>query len=87
MCLLQHHAQTVSQVALADVINADAVDSDFAVLNVIETVNQIGNGRLACASAAHKGDFLVRHGVDIDVEQHLFVFVVAKVHIIELYAA
>ena len=82
--LLQHHAQAVTQVALADVVHADAVIKDFAVLDVIEAINEVGNGCLASTCTTHKGNLLVRHGVNVNVKEHLFIRIIAKVHIIEL---
>ena len=71
---------------LADVGDVNAVNGDVAILDVIEPVDEIGDGGLAGTCAAHKGNLLVGHGVDHDVEQHLLVGCVAEVHHVHLHA-
>ena len=87
MGLLQHHAQSVAQVTLADLVDADAVKGYFTVLDVIEAVDQVGDGGLTGTGAADEGNLLVRHGIDVNVKEDLLLVVVTEVHVIELDSA
>ena len=62
--ILQHDAQAAAQVGLFDLVDVDAVVADLAVGNIIEAVDQVGDGGLARAGGAHKGDLLARLGVE-----------------------
>ena len=72
---------------LADVLHIDAVKRDAPVLDVIETVDKVGDGSLASARAANKGNLLVGHRMDHDIEEHLLVGGVAKVDHVHFHAA
>ena len=83
MGILQHDAQGPAQVCFFDLIDIDAVVPDFSVLNVVKTVDQVGDGRLSGAGGADESDLLSRFCVHINVVQHDFVLGVAKVHIVK----
>ena len=85
--ILQHDAQRAAQVGLADHADADAVIADLAVGNVIESVDEVGNGSLACAGGAYEGDLLAGLCPQADVMEHQLVFTVAEVHILKDHAA
>ena len=44
MGVLQHDSERVAQVIFFDLVDIDAVIADLAVLNIVETVDQVGNG-------------------------------------------
>ena len=46
MGILKYNAKTVAQVCLLYLIDIDSVISDLSVLDIIETVDKIGNGSL-----------------------------------------
>ena len=52
MRILQNNAQRPSQIILLDLVDVDTVVADLAILNIVETVNQVGDGRLARARGA-----------------------------------
>ena len=83
MGILKHHAQGVPQVGLFDFVDVDAVIADLSVCDVIETVDQIGDGGFSGSGTSHKGDLLARRGVQPDVVQNDFVRIIAKIHIVE----
>ena len=80
--VLQHDAQRAAQIGLADLVDVDAVVADFAVGDVIEAVDEVGDGRLAGTGGADKRDLLTRLGVYGHAVQHLVVRRVAKVHVV-----
>ena len=83
MGVLQDDSQGAPEVGLFDFIDIDAVIADFAILDVIKAVDQIGDGGFPRTSAAHKSDFLSRRGKELDVVQNDFFIVVTKVHIVK----
>ena len=60
MGVLQHNAKRMPQVVFFDFVNINAVITDFAVLNIIKTVNQVGNRRLSGSGRTDKRNFLPR---------------------------
>lgn len=85
--ILQHHAQRPAQIRLFDLVDVDAIVSDLPVRNVIKPVEQVGDGCLAGAGRADKGDLLPRLSIQRDVVQHGLVGLVGKVHPVEYDAA
>ena len=85
--VLQHHAEAAAQIRLANLVDVDVVVADFAVLNVVEAVNQVRDGGFARARAADEGNLLSRHGVHGDVVQHRLFGRVAEINVIKRYAA
>ena len=81
------HAQAAAEVGLFNLVDVDAVVPDFAVGNIVEPVNQVGDGGLARAGGAHKGNLLAGLSVQADVVQHQLVGVVAKVHVVQHHFA
>ena len=79
--ILQHHAQRAAQIRLFDLIDVDIVIADLAVGNVIEPVDQIGNGGLACAGSAYEGQLLTGMGVQGHIMQHRLFRYIAEVHV------
>ena len=82
MRILKHDAQRAAQVVLPDLVDVDAVVADLAILNVVESVNQVGDGRLARAGRADERDLLPRRGVELDVVEHHLVVAVAEIDVI-----
>ena len=81
--ILQNHAQRAAQVALADFVDIDAVIADLAVGDVVEAVEQVGDGGFARARRAHEGDLLTRLRVEGDVVQNGLVRHIAEIHVIQ----
>ena len=83
MGVLEHHPQGPAQIRLADLVDVDAVVADLSVLDVIETVDQVGDGGLSGPGGAHQGDLLPRFGVHPDVVEHHFLVGVPEIHPVE----
>ena len=60
MRVLQHDAQRTPQIRLLDLGHIYGVISYFPILNIIKSVDQVGDGGLARAGSSHKGDLLTR---------------------------
>ena len=65
--VLKHHAQGMPQVGLFDFVDVDAIVADFTVVNVVEAVDEVGDGGLAGTGGSYKGDLLTGLGVEGDV--------------------
>src|SRR5699024_8046660 len=87
MCVLQYHSKRTAEVCLLDFVYIDAVVPDLAVLDIIETVNQICNCRLSCSGAPYKGNLLSGSGVQLDIVKNHLVIRIAEVHVIEGHIA
>lgn len=57
MGVLQHDSERVAQVIFFDLVDIDAVIADLAVLDIVETVDQVGDGRLSGAVLPTKAIF------------------------------
>ena len=80
MGILQHNAKASAQIGLFDLLNVNAIIQDRALLNIVKTIDQVGNGGLACARAAHKSDFLAGLGKNVNIMQNGFFRRIAKIH-------
>ena len=85
MRILQHHPEGVTQIGLLYLFDVDVVVAYLAVLYVVETVDEVGDGGLARARRPDKRYFLPRSGDEVDVFEHRFFRDVAESHILELH--
>ena len=94
MRLLEHDAERLAQLVALNVANVDAVVENAAALNVVEPVDEVGDGGLARSRSSHEGNLLSGVGIHFYVEQHLraeclFAFLVddgiGEVHAKEVY--
>ena len=81
--VLEHRPQGAAQVVLADGLHIDAVIGDESSLDLIEAVDQVGDGGLARAGGAYEGDLLARVGVDGHIFQDAFAGHIGEVHMAE----
>ncbi len=58
MRVLQHHAERAAQLGLLDLGDVDAVVADLALIDVVEAIDEVGDGGLASTRGANKGDLL-----------------------------
>ncbi len=84
MSILQHDTKGTSQICLTDLVNIDSVIADLYLLNIIKTVDQIGNGRFTGSGGSDKSNLLSR--ICIKVLHHAarsYHRVISKVYIIQ----
>ena len=70
--ILKNKTDGAAKIILADLVDIDPVVSDLAVSNVVETVQQVGDGRLACAGRADERQLLARFGIQLNIVQDNF---------------
>ena len=83
MGVLQDNPQRPAQIGLSDLVDIDAVIADLAVRNVVKAVDEVGDGSLAGAGGAYKGNLLARGGIQLDVVQDNLALFIAEVHIVK----
>ena len=81
MGVLQHDAQRAAEVGFPDLLDVDAVVPDLAVLNVVEAVDEVGDGGLAGTGGADKGDLLARTAIEVDVMEDGLVRQIAEIDV------
>ena len=62
--------------------NVVAVYCDGAYADIVEAVQEVGDGGLACTGRADEGDLLSRLGVKGDTRQDLLIGQIAEVHVL-----
>ena len=85
MGVLEHHAQRPAEVAFFDLIDINIVIANLTILNIIETVNQVGNGRLSCTGGSDKGNLLSGIGIHFNIMQNHLVIRIAEIHTQKLH--
>ena len=83
MRILQDDAQRTAQIVLLDQLDIDAVIGDRSFLDVVKTVDQIGDRRLSGTGRTDEGDLLSRLRIQLDVVQDGLVWHIAEGHIME----
>ena len=83
--VLQHNAKRPAQAGLGDMLDVDAVVRDLAVINLVETVDEVGDGRLTGACGAHKRNLLPRLGKQVEIREYAGARHVGKVHGVEAH--
>ena len=68
-------------------VDVDSVVTDFAVRDVVEPVDQIGDGGFARTRSAYKSNFLTRFREQAYIVEHLFLRSVSEVHILQAHVA
>ena len=81
--ILEHHAQRPAKGILLDVPHVDAVVGNGAALDLVEAVDEAGDGGLACAGGADKGDLLPRLCKEGHIVEDGLALIVAKDHMVE----
>ena len=83
--ILQYHTEGTAQGRFRDPADINAVVSDGTLLDIIEAVDQVGDGRLSGSGSPHKGHLLARLRVKRNVMQDCLFRHITKVHIVELH--
>ena len=85
VCILQYHGDMASQTLSCIVFNISAIDRDLSFLNVIKTIQKVGNRRFSGAGRTDKCHFLAGMRIQIDVLQDYFIRIVTKGNIFHNY--
>src|SRR5690625_684107 len=83
--VLRNHADGLAQTLLGDVTHILAVDGDTAAVDIVETKQQAGKGRLAGAARSHNGNLVAGGKVEADVVQNGSLWIVGEVHTLKAY--
>jgi len=61
----------------------NAVILNGALLDIIEAVDEVGDGGFACAGGTDEGDLLARTAIQVDIMQDDLARIIAKVYILK----
>ena len=67
--ILQHHTQRPPQIPLADMAHINPVYEDLPLLDIIEAIQEVGDGSLSGSGGSHKGNLLAGLGEEANVMQ------------------
>ena len=79
--ILKHDAQRATQIRLVDLPDVDAVKADLAVIDIVETIDQVSDSRLAGARCTDESDLLPRLCPQRDVVKNRLFPVVGEVDV------
>lgn len=82
--LLRHEADTRAEGPLRQVADVVAVDTDRAARDVVEAVDELGDGALAAATRSDQGDTLASADLERDALEDGDLFVVRERDVFEL---
>src|SRR5690606_1513123 len=85
--ILEHNGQVRSQVVELVIPDIPAIDSDAAIVHIIESVEQVDDSRFAGAGTADDGEGLAGPELKAELVEHFIFSIVGKIHLIELYIA
>ena len=84
---LQDDTQRAAEIRFLDARDAEAIDHDASVLDLVEAVDEVRDGGLPRPGSAHEGDLLAGIGREGDVEKYLFLRDIAEVHVLQFHQA
>ena len=87
MGILQYNAKGTAKVGFTNFIHVNAIVADLTVLDIVETVNQVGNGGFSCSGGADKCNLLSRCRVEHNVVQYDFFISITEIHIVKNHIA
>ena len=89
LVLLQHHAHGAAQRVEVVLAHVHAADLHAALRHVVETGNELHEGRFARAGAAEDADGLARGNVEVDVPQRVFLRAggILEAHAVKVHGA
>ena len=83
MSVLKYNTQGTTEVRFTDLVDVDAIVTDFTILNIVETIDQVGDCGLAGSGGTDKGDLLAGIGKKFYIVKHDLIRVVAEIHAVE----
>ena len=83
MRVLQNYTQRLSKLRLLYLCDVYTVVSDFAVLYVVKTVNEVCNRSLARARRAYKRYLLTRLCIQLYIVQDYLAVIISEVHTVK----
>ena len=81
--ILKNDTHGTSQITLFDLIYIDAIITDLTILNIIETIQKIGNCRLTGTRGADKCNFLSWLRIHLHIVKHDLVITISEVNAIQ----
>ena len=67
VCILKNDSEGMTKVILLNLSDVDAIVTNLSILNIVETVDQVGDGGLSGTSGADERDLLTWLCVQADI--------------------
>ena len=83
MSILQDNSQRTAEIILFNLCDVNSVVADLSFLNIIKTIDQVGDRSLSGSCGTYKSKLLSRLCIQADIFQDYFIFIVAKGHILK----
>ena len=83
MGILKNDSEGTTKRIFLNQFNIDSIIGDHSWLDVIEAVDQVGDGCLPCTSRSDKGHFLTLIRIEIDTMKNLFLPIIREINIIK----
>ena len=85
MGILENYSKRPSKVCFLNLIDINTVIPDFAILNIIESVNQVCNRSLAGTRRSDKGNLLTGSCGYLNIMKNYLVIGISEVYIIKFH--
>ena len=85
MCILQNDSQGMAQIIFFDLCNVDSIVTNLTFLNIVETIDQVGDRCLSCTGRTYKCKFLTRFCIQADVMKDGLILIISKGHVFKTY--
>ena len=81
--ILKHDSQRTAKIVFFDLTDIDAVIADLTFLNIIKTIDQVGDGRFSRTCGSYKRQLLSRLCIKTDILQdHLSLIHISAIYIL-----
>ena len=87
MGILQNHSKGMSQVTFFNLVDINAVITNLSILNIIKSIDQIGNGGLSGSGGTDKGNLLSRRRKHFDVVKYHFLIIISEINTQEFHVS
>ena len=75
----------MAQIIFFNLGNIDSIITDLTILNIVKTVDQIGNCRFSCTGRSDKRKLLSRFCIQADIMKDCLVLIISKGYIFKSY--
>ena len=75
----------MAQIIFFDLCNVDSIVADLTFLNIVETIDQVGDRCLSCTSRSDKRKLLSRFCIQADIMKDCLVLIISKGYVFKSY--
>ena len=83
--ILKNNPQRPTQICFFDLVDINTIITDLSILDIIKTVDQIGDRGLSCSGRTNKCNLLTRFCKELDIMQNHLFLIISKIHTIKYH--